>query len=194
MALYTLVRDRILFGFAPPFDAASPEETLRHGLGHCNPQAALLAALFREAGLRAEQHFVTISGSILRGLFPAPARINHSYVRVWIGGQPVTLDGYICDPAFFRGARNQLLASGQPLGLGVHARGKVAWDGVSACMSQLADPAMVLADHGPMEPAAFYGSDAHTQRLGPLERFFYRRRIAPTANAIIEALRREGRA
>ncbi|MEM7677031.1 MAG: transglutaminase-like domain-containing protein, partial [Myxococcota bacterium] len=98
VALYEYVRDVIRFGFNGAFDDATSEETLRAGLGHCNPKGRLLCELARCVGIRAEQHFVTINGHLLSGILRAPSRITHSYVRLWIDGRPIQLDGYVCDP------------------------------------------------------------------------------------------------
>ncbi|MEM9863948.1 MAG: transglutaminase-like domain-containing protein [Myxococcota bacterium] len=189
LALYTYVRDSIAFGFTGDFDRATPKQTVGYGRGHCNPQGALLCALFREAGLRAEQHFVTIRGAVLDGLFNHPDRLTHSYVRVWIDGEPYELDGYICDRPFFSGARARARREGRSLGYGVHIQGTVTWSGRGHAMSQLADRAMVLADHGPFEPADFYASDAYENRLGAFTRTLFRRYVMPEANRIIATLR-----
>ncbi|MEM1025623.1 MAG: transglutaminase-like domain-containing protein [Myxococcota bacterium] len=192
VVLYEYVRDVIRFGFQETFDDATPEETLRVRLGHCNPQGELLCELARSVGIRAEQHFVTINGDLLNGILRAPSRITHSYVRFWIGGRPIEVDGYVCDPTFFRGAQARLKRGNAAVGFAVHRDGSVAWDGWTRCMSQMADPSMVLEAHGPADPRAFYGSDANANRLNAFERFLLRSFALPAANSTIDRIRREG--
>lgn len=53
VALHDYVRDEFKFGFNQYFDAASPEYTLRYGVGCCNNKSRLLTALFKQMGLEA---------------------------------------------------------------------------------------------------------------------------------------------
>lgn len=194
LALFSFMRDGIAFGFTPRFDRATPEETLRFGRGHCNPQAALFTALLHAVGLEARQHFVTLSNAVLDGLFPEraspPARITHSYTEVRLDGAWVPLDGYILDRSYHRAATALLRRQGRVLGLGAHRDGLVDWDGSSPCFSQMADPAMVLADHGATtEPERFYASPDYAQRLGVVGGLLFRAFAVDPANARIDSIR-----
>ncbi|MEM9187810.1 MAG: transglutaminase-like domain-containing protein [Myxococcota bacterium] len=193
-AIFHFVRDEIQFGFTPYFDGATPNDTLALRLGHCNPQSALFASLLRAAGVPATQHFVDISNEIIADLFPPyaapPSRITHSYTEVELDGESLDVDGYILDPTFHRSALALLSDEDRTIGYGAHAEGVVTWDGRVSSMSQLADPGMVLADHGTFEdPAEFYDSDAYRQRLGAIGGFFYRAFALDPINARIHAIR-----
>jgi hypothetical protein len=168
--VHDFVRDRIRYGFTPRFDDATPEETLEAGAGHCNPQTRLFVELARAAGLEARFHFVTIGGEILRGVQPnVPAVISHGFAEVRVDGRWLAVDSYIVDPAHAVGARARLEREGREVGYGVHRRGTVVWDGASDAFSQLADPAMILEDHGVWDRAEdFYASAGYRHRVGPL--------------------------
>ena len=60
IALHDYVRDTIKFGFNRYFDMSKPNDTLKLRIGHCNPKAELMVALFREAGLESHHHFVVL--------------------------------------------------------------------------------------------------------------------------------------
>lgn len=168
--IHDFVRDRIRYGFTPRFDEATPEETLEAGAGHCNPQTRLFVELARAAGLEARYHFVTIGGEILRGVQPnVPALISHGFAEVKVDGRWLAVDSYIVDRAHAAGARARLEREGREVGYGVHRRGTVVWDGASDAFSQLADPTMILEDHGVWDRAEdFYASPGYAHRVGPL--------------------------
>jgi len=84
IALHNYVRDKVLFGFTPYFDVAEPSETLNLGLGHCNPQAKLMVALFREANIPARFRPATINNEVLRGAVRTPKKLSHVFTEVFL--------------------------------------------------------------------------------------------------------------
>lgn len=169
IALHDYVRDEIEFGFTPYFDAATPEQTLRLGCGHCNPQAALMVALFREAGFNARFQPATIDGDVLRGLVSAPQRLSHIFTEVELDGRWLRLDSYIADPALRRIAVDRLHRDGRALGYGCHATATGEWDGKSDAFSQVASESMIRALHEPVDDLeAFFASRDYVHRIGPI--------------------------
>jgi hypothetical protein len=168
--IHDYVRDTVRYGFTSRFDEASPQETLEAGAGHCNPQTNLFVSMLRAAGIEARFHFVTLSGEILRGVLPnVPAEISHSFAEVRLDGRWIKVDSYIVDPAHARGAAKKLASEGREVGYGFHRRGTTSWNGREDAFAQLADPSMVIEDHGTWQSAEdFYASDAFRHRLGPL--------------------------
>ena len=147
VALHDYVRDEVLFGFTPYFDAATPERTLRLGIGHCNPQASLMIALFRAAGFEARFRPATIGNDIMRGTADAPTRLSHLFTEVNLEGQWLRLDNYIVDPALRRSAIDRLRRDGRALGYGCHATATGKWDGRSNAFSQVATDSMIYELH-----------------------------------------------
>ncbi|CAB1116974.1 unnamed protein product [Ectocarpus sp. CCAP 1310/34] len=186
IALFVFVRDSIKFGFTNRFDAASPEETLEAGMGHCNPQGALFASLLQAQGIPARQRFVNLSNGVLRGvLSPPPARLLHSYVEVKLDGQVgdgdppgsselgqdslgwIRVDGYIADPALFHAARARLVKENMTEGYGVHVNGANEWDGTLDSFCQMAEETTQVTETFDAfdEPGLFYSSPENFQRL-----------------------------
>jgi len=168
--IHDYVRDTVRYGFTARFDEATPGETLKAGVGHCNPQTDLFVTLLRAVGIAARYHYVTISGEILRGVQPnVPSLISHGFAEVELDGRWLKVDSYIVDPAHADGARARLEQEGRDVGYGFHRRGAVVWDGASDAFSQLADPSMVIEDQGTWEtPEDFFSSPGYLHRLGPL--------------------------
>jgi transglutaminase-like putative cysteine protease len=198
-ALYCFVRDQIEFGFTWRFDRATPEQTLQLGVGHGNPQARLVVALFRAAGIAAAQHFVTIPRDLLHGLFTGAVRppelITHSYVEAVVEGRRVRFDGYVLDPLAYRGAIAQLNSENRAVGYGAHLRGRSEWDGASDCMLQLASAGSVKSthDHGTFDdPEEFYASATYRHRPGSVGALVFGAFGAASANVRIAALRKIG--
>jgi hypothetical protein len=164
IALHDHVRDHIKFGFNRYFDAGTPEQIMICGTGHCNPKSRLLVALFRQAGLESDLHFVVIPKTILRGAIPAsrywmiPAELSHSYVEARIGGSWVAIDSHIVDTPLLQAALARLRAEGGRMGYGVRTDSTNVWDGQSNAFSQY-DPSLVVEDHGRVEDAMVYFRD-----------------------------------
>ena len=197
--LHDTVRDRVKFGFTPYFDAASPDVTLRLGVGHCNPQAALMVDLFRAAGFEARFQPVTISNDVLRGVALTPRLLSHVFTEVKINGRWCRLDSYIVDPPLREAAVGQLRAEGRKLGYGCHVEAS-DWDGRSDAFSQIATPDLVLEEHEPVRHIEdFYRSSDYLHAAGGMR---YTTLLAPLRaasgatskliNRPIEELRRAG--
>lgn len=190
--MFRFVRDKIRYGFTPAFDFATPEETLRFGRGHCNPQSVLFAALLRALGIPARSHFVTIGGDILEGLFPvgAPKRLAHAFSEVYLEDRWLAVDAYCLDLPLFAAAHQRLRRSPRRMGWGVHADGVAVWDGQNHALVQLAAPEMILEDLGAYEdPVHLYRTPTYTNRFTGLEARLYRRFGGPAANLRLDALR-----
>ena len=54
--LFLFVRDKILFGFPPVWDAVSASETLNYQVGYCTTKATLFHALCRASGNPSRLH------------------------------------------------------------------------------------------------------------------------------------------
>ena len=191
-ALFRFVRDEILYGFTARFDAATPEETLQLGRGHCIPKAGLFIALLREVGVRARARVVTIDGHILEGVFPAfgPARLSHSFTEVELGGRWLGVDAYCVDRALYFGARRRLSSMSKRMGFGVHLDGEHEWAGRAPAMGQLASPSMVVRDLGTFDdPADFVRHTASDHGLSRVGAGLYRVFGAPAANRTLDRLR-----
>jgi hypothetical protein len=196
VAVFRFVRDEILYGFTSAFDAATPEETLRRGRGHCNPKSALFVAMLGALGIRARSHFVTIDGRLLNGIFPVlgPSRLSHAYSEVHLGGRWLAVDAYCVDRGLFTAARRRLVRSRQRMGFGVHVDGRHDWDGATSAMAQLAHPSMVLEDGGAFDdPRDFYRGRRYKNRMSTVEARLYRWFGVDEANRRLDALRHEAR-
>src|SRR5688572_15440163 len=66
--LHDFVRDEVLFGWLPSFDASTASQTLEAAIGFCNTKTPLFVAVLRAAGIPARMHFAGIDKRILRGL------------------------------------------------------------------------------------------------------------------------------
>lgn len=213
VALFVFVRDSIKFGFTSRFDSASPEETLKVGMGHCNPQGALFASLLQAEGIPARQRFMNLSNGVLRGvLSPPPARLLHSYVELQVPGedggssQPaggecgldgdesqgwIRVDAYIADPALFHAARARLEKENRTEGYGVHVRGVNEWDGVGDRFCQMVEKSQVLETLDAYdEPGLLYDSPENFQRLPWVIRVLFGL-IVKGPNSSLDAVRAE---
>ena len=221
VALYAFVRDSIKFGFTGRFDTASPEETLKAGVGHCNPQGALFASLLQAQDIPARQRFVNLSNGVLRGvLSPAPPRLLHSYVELQLpggdgvgdvgsGSQPagggsrpsgdesqgwIGVDSFIADPALFHAARARLEKEGGAEGYGVHVRGVNEWDGIGDSFCQMVDKSSQVSEtlDAYDEPGLMYDSPENFQRLPWVIRVLFGL-VVRGPNSSIDAIRAEFR-
>lgn len=218
-AIFLFVRDGIKFGFTRRFDNASPDETLRLGVGHCNPQGALFASLLQAQGIPARQRFVSLSNGVLRGVLSVPPpRLLHSYVELQLpmdkntnGQQPqpvaslatnheedggsekwVRVDGYIADAVLFHAAKAKLKREDREEGYGVHSAGLIDWDGESDCFCQMADERrQVDEDLGAFDvPESLYNSPRNFQRLPWFIRLAFGF-FAASSNSWLDAVRAE---
>lgn len=166
--LHNFVRDNIAFGFTPYFDHAEPEKTLAMGVGHCNPQANLMAKLFRGAGLKARFKPVTITNDVLRGVAVSPPKLSHIFTEVYLDKKWIRLDSYIVDKPLRQAAVKMLENESRELGYGCHVNSTGNWDGVNDSFSQIAGPHLIIEEHEPVEDIHdFYASKDYLHKLGP---------------------------
>jgi len=171
VALHNYVRDNIKFGFNRYFDLSTPDHTLDLGIGHCNPQGELMAALFREAHLEAYNHFVVLPKVALKGAVSSsrywliPSKLSHCYTEVRVEGTWCNIDSYILDSPFFKAARAKLSEEGRTSGYGTHVESTNKWDGKSDAFSQF-DKDMMLEDHGRVDNLeTYYRSDRYRHKV-----------------------------
>ncbi len=166
IALHNYVRDNVLFGFTPYFDAAQPIETLKLRLGHCNPQADLMVKLFREADILARFRPATINNEILLGAVTTPRHLSHVFTEVQLNEKWLRLDSYILDPKLRINALERLKLDGLELGYGTHISATGEWDGKTDAYSQVATKDMILELHEPVENIEeFYQSSNYRHRI-----------------------------
>lgn len=194
--LHDRVRDDVRFGFTPWFDAATPERTLELGVGHCNPQAAVMVTLFRAAGFRARYRPATITNAVLRGIATTPRLLSHVFTEVDHGSGWHRLDSYIVDRPLRDAARLRLHAEGALLGYGCHVDAH-DWTGSGDAFSQIASDDLVVELHEPVDELdEFFDSSAYRHRVGPFRFSSFMRPFrliaGPTIrgmNANVDALR-----
>lgn len=182
IALHDYVRDNINFGFTPYFDYASVEKTLFLKTEHCNPQARLMVALFREAGFEARFQPVTITNAVLREAVEMPRRLSHVFTEVKMNNKWVRLDSYIADPALRERATAKLKSKSKELGYGLHVSATGIWDGESDSFSQIAGSHLIVQVHAAFDSLGnFYKPDAYLHKFGPVtySTFFGIGRVTP---------------
>jgi len=138
--IHDFVRDQILFGWVPGFDAATASQTLASRIGFCNTKTPLFVAMLRAVQIPARIHFAGINKHILDDLIdPIDKFVDHSFAEVHLGGQWLTVDSYIVDAPLYFVAMQKLRASGKKIGFGLHINGKSTWDGKSDALCQFLD-------------------------------------------------------
>jgi hypothetical protein len=193
--LFHFVRDGILFGFPPRWDAVRASETLQYGIGYCTTKATLFLALCRAAGIPARVHAGLISLEIMRGVFPAfafrflPHEGGHVWLEVELDGAWRPFDAYINDRRFYEGALARLEASCRATGFSL-SRAK----GPTSCAFDFGEEGFVhmgavVDDHGVWDDVADYLASPRYRRMRPAERAAYPL-LARMANRAIEGIRR----
>lgn len=202
VALHDFVRDTVIFGFNPFFDAATPEETLDWELGHCNPKSRLMAALFTAAGFECYQHFVVMPKTILQDAIPdnrywlIPDEFSHSFVEVRVEGLWCRIDSFIVDPQLWNAATPRLKREGREVGYGVCLEGTHTWDGRGDAFSQYSE-SLMIEDHGRVEdPESYFKNKRYRNKymgisLNTIIKFWGERAVAPI-NANLDRIRRLG--
>lgn len=167
IALHDYVRDNIKFGYNRFFDLSQPSQTLDLGVGHCNPQGALMVALFREVGLEAYNHFVVLPRELVQGTVSAkryrliPAELSHCITEVKVEGVWQNIDSYILDPALYTAGKARLAEEKLTMGYGTHVQATNHWDGTGDAFSQFNRDSM-LEDHGRVtDLASYFHSDRY---------------------------------
>ena len=86
-AIYTFVRDEILFGYNVD-DSVPASRVLRDGYGQCNTKGTLFMALLRACDIPCRVHGFTIDKKLQKGAMTgivyrnAPQNVFHSWVEV----------------------------------------------------------------------------------------------------------------
>lgn len=111
-AIYTFVKDEILFGYNSDDDLPA-SEVLKDGNGQCNTKATLFMALLRAVGIPCRFHGFTIHKRLQKGAVTgifyliAPRDILHSWVEVQLAGRWINLEGLILDRQYLASLQAQ---------------------------------------------------------------------------------------
>ncbi len=104
-AIYTYVRDEILFGYNTD-DGIPASKVLADGYGQCNTKGTLFMALLRGCGIPCRVHGFTIDKRLQKGAMTglvyalAPRNVFHSWVEVYLDGVWYELEAFILDRAY----------------------------------------------------------------------------------------------
>jgi len=196
-AIYTFVRDGILFGYNAD-DRLTASQVLKDGYGQCNTKGTLLMALLRAVGIQTRFHGFTIFNELQRGAIPnylfalAPDRIIHSWVEVCLDGRWVNLEGYIIDrpylnkiQASFSGQCDQF--SGYGIATKCLENPAVEWRGEDTYIQSegIADDYGIYA-----QPDAFY--QHHGSNLTGIKKWLFRYLLRHLMNINVNQIRTNG--
>lgn len=160
--IFLFVRDEILFGFPPKWDAVKASEILVYKKGYCNTKATLMVALCKAVDIPARIHTGLINIEIMRGIFPSfvfwflPASGGHSWVEVKMEDSWHPIDSHINDKAFYTHALIKLEDSGKTTAFSIsHAKG------TSSCEFNFGEKGFVhmgavVEDHGVWDDFSSY--------------------------------------
>ena len=101
-AIYTFVRDEILFGYNVD-DSVPASRVLRDGYGQCNTKGTLFMALLRACDIPCRVHGFTIDKKLQKGAMTgivyrnAPQNVFHSWVEVYFENRWYELEAFILD-------------------------------------------------------------------------------------------------
>ena len=104
-AIYTYVRDEILFGYNTD-DSIPASRVLADGYGQCNTKGTLFMALLRGCGVPCRVHGFTIDKRLQKGAMTglvyalAPKNVFHSWVEVYLDGVWYELEAFILDKPY----------------------------------------------------------------------------------------------
>ena len=99
-AIYTFVRDEILFGYNVD-DSVPASRVLRDGYGQCNTKGTLFMALLRACNIPCRVHGFTIDKKLQKGAMTgivyrnAPQNVFHSWVEVYFENRWYELEAFI---------------------------------------------------------------------------------------------------
>lgn len=198
VCIHDFVRDKVLFGWMPTFDAHTASETLASRIGFCNTKTPLFVAMCRAAGIPARVHIVGIDKHVLDHVIdPVDKFIDHAYAEVQLGGQWLGVDSYIVDKPLFDAAMARLRASGRTIGFGLHVNGRATWDGRSHSFSQFVNDGSAShlsdVDFGTFDDVdEFYDSGRARTSRNPLFRAVVLRTLLHFGNRRVRALRASG--
>lgn len=177
--IFLFVRDEILFGFPPKWDAVKASETLEYKRGYCNTKATLMVALCKAVDILARIHTGLINIEIMRGLFPSfvflflPAAGGHSWVEVKMDSHWQPIDSYINDKAFYTQALRKLEESGKTSAFSIsHNKGP------SSCEFNFGEKGFVhtgavVEDHGVWDDFSDYMSSDKYIRMNRLQALLF---------------------
>ena len=98
-AIYTFVRDEILFGYNVD-DSVPASRVLRDGYGQCNTKGTLFMALLRACDIPCRVHGFTIDKKLQKGAMTgivyrnAPQNVFHSWVEVYFENRWYELEAF----------------------------------------------------------------------------------------------------
>ena len=104
-AIYTFVRDEILFGYNVD-DSVPASRVLRDGYGQCNTKGTLFMALLRACDIPCRVHGFTIDKKLQKGAMTgivyrnAPQNVFHSWVEVYFENRWYELEAFILDMGY----------------------------------------------------------------------------------------------
>lgn len=178
-AIYTYVRDEILFGYNASDDLPA-SRVLADGLGQCNTKATLMMAMLRACGVACRIHGFTIDKPLQYGAMTglvyrrAPNNVFHTWVEVWFGGAWVPLEGVILDRMYLTALQKRYAdKEGSFLGYGVATTDfrnpPIDWTGAPTYIQSEG----INQDFGVWDdPDSLL--EKHHQQLSPLKDFAYR--------------------
>lgn len=106
-AIYTFVRDEILFGYNVD-DSVPASRVLRDGYGQCNTKGTLFMALLRACDIPCRVHGFTIDKKLQKGAMTgivyrnAPQNVFHSWVEVYFENRWYELEAFILDMGYLK--------------------------------------------------------------------------------------------
>jgi len=197
--IFRYVRDDITFSYPPEGDFVLASTTIRRRRGQCNTKSTLFLALCKAVGIPARIHFSLIKREIQHGPFRGllyrllPDRISHSWIEVQVDGKWRSIDSFINDLAFHKGAVTEIRRRGWETGFSVTRAGGEPSAELSLDGERFTQMGAVTDDHGVWDdPADYYASDRYRNRPGRLKQLLYRWAIRG-ANRRVDAVRRAGR-
>lgn len=136
VACYQFVRN-LPFAIAADGTSKTAPQVMREGEGDCHTKSTLLTAMLRSLDIPARVRVVTLRPAFLYGLLDTEGHsVEHAFTEVLLEGEWLGVDSYVIDVKLGLAARARLLAEGRHAGYGVHARGRIDWDGRSSSFGQ----------------------------------------------------------
>lgn len=114
-AIYTFVRDEILFGYNVD-DSVPASRVLRDGYGQCNTKGTLFMALLRACDIPCRVHGFTIDKKLQKGAMTgivyrnAPQNVFHSWVEVYFENRWYELEAFILDMGYLKSCRRNTVS------------------------------------------------------------------------------------
>jgi transglutaminase-like putative cysteine protease len=196
VAIYSFVK-RIPYSISFRMRLNTAREVLDRDRGDSADKATLLVAMLRIAGIPARMRWLTLHQDVMRGLCSGALQPTRAVAEIWLGGEWVATDSFTFDAEYAAAARERLKANGWTHGYGLHAEGKLLWDGRSSgyTFSRVTQgSAMVEADHGVFcDPLEFVSSESYRQFHGRFTRAVQLNMLSPVVERAIRDLRADFR-